>query len=310
VVAHHFTLPPCRLRPWRITGQACLSEKLGTHLHIENGRPGLSLTVCASTHRQPQRRPLLGYGPGVTFGFIMKDIAIVIFDSFTDIDLFLMWDVLGRNKTDWRVKILGTKRAHRSAHGLSIETHGHVTEANGADVVLFSSGKLGVKAAMADRAFMGAFSLDPNRQLIGSICAGSFILAKLGLLASGPATTHPDAKEDLQGLGVEVLDRALVCNGNVATAGGCLSAVYLVAWVVEVLFDRGKRQETLREIVPAGQSAIYNQLIDSSVRDGMKPNGSTAAMPATNQFASPCGFESLPDSLRVGGNAAKAVPST
>lgn len=199
----------------------------------------------------------------------MKKIAIVIFDSFTDIDLFLMWDILGRNNSDWQVKILGMKDEHRSAHGLSVKTHGHIAEANLADVVLFSSGKIGVKAAMADEAFMSTFSLNPERQLIGSICAGSFILAKLGLLASGPATTHPDAKKELQAFGVEVLDMALVCNGNIATAGGCLSAVYLIGWVVEVLFGRGKRKDALREIIPAGQSAIYDNLIDSSIRDGM-----------------------------------------
>ena len=222
--------------------------------------------------------------PEATFQSIMKNISIVTFDSFTDLDLFLMWDILGRNKDDWQVKILGTKEAHRSAHGLSVKTHGHVSEANDADVVLFTSGKLGVKAAMADRAFMEAFSLDPNKQLIGSICAGSFILAKLGLLATGPATTHPDAKEELQALGVEVLDMALVCNGNIATAGGCLSAVYLVGWVVEVLFGSGKRNEALREIIPAGQSAAYNHLIESSIRDGMKANGSTAAMRAATCY--------------------------
>jgi putative intracellular protease/amidase/uncharacterized protein YciI len=177
----------------------------------------------------------------------MKTIAIVIFDGFTDIDLFLMWDILGRNRVDWRVRIVGTKAEHRSAHGLAVRTHGHIDEANDADVVLFSSGKLGAKAALQDENFMRALSLDPTKQIIGSICAGAFILAALNLLQSGPATTHPDAKAELQALGVEVLDQPLVCKGSVATAGGCLSAVYLVGWVVEMLFDRKKRGETLRE---------------------------------------------------------------
>ncbi len=109
----------------------------------------------------------------------MKQIVIVIFDDFTDIDLFLMWDILGRNHTDGRLasKILGAKDEHRSAHGLSIKTHGYITEANEADVVLFASGKIGVKAAINDEEFMKAFSLNPEKQIIGSICAGSFILA-------------------------------------------------------------------------------------------------------------------------------------
>ncbi len=68
---------------------------------------------------------------------------------------------------------------------------------------------------------------------------------------------------------VETLDKALVCNGNVATAGGCLSAVYLVGWIVETLFGAEKRKEALREIIPAGQSDIYARLIESSIRDGM-----------------------------------------
>jgi putative intracellular protease/amidase len=200
----------------------------------------------------------------------MKNIAIIVFDSFTDIDLFLMWDILGRNTTDWQVKILGTKDMHLSAHGLFIHTHGRITEANHADVVLFTSGKNGVKTALADPTFMDAFVLNPDTQLIGSICGGAFILAQLGLLNSRPATTHPDAKNALQALGIEVLDLPLVCNGNIATAGGCLSAVYLVGWVVETLFGAVKRKEALRELIPAGQSAIYEQLIESSIRSALK----------------------------------------
>ena len=52
----------------------------------------------------------------------MKTIAIVIFDGFTDVDLFLMRDILGRNRVDWQVRIVGTKANHRSAHGLAVRT--------------------------------------------------------------------------------------------------------------------------------------------------------------------------------------------
>jgi len=199
----------------------------------------------------------------------VKTIVIVIFDSFTDIDLFLMWDILGRNTKDWRVRILGTKDEHLSAHGLAVKTHGRIAEANDADVVLFSSGKLGVKAALSDKAFVNAFSLNTEKQLIGSICGGAFILERLGLLRAGPATTHPDALEKLRALGVDVREQALVCNGNVATAGGCLSAVYLIGWVVEVLFGSAKRIDALRELIPGGQRDTFEQLIESSIKKGV-----------------------------------------
>lgn len=205
----------------------------------------------------------------------MKKIAIVIFDDFTDIDLFLMWDILGRNKKDWQVRILGTKEQHRSTHGLLINTHGNISEANDADVVLFSSGKKGVATVIKDKTFLEVFSLNPQKQLIGSICAGAFILATLGLLKEELATTHPAAKVELEALGIEVIDKPLVCNGNVATAGGCLSATYLIGWVIERLYGTEKRRESLKEIIPTGQYDIYEKLITSSIQEGMNFNKET-----------------------------------
>ncbi|NLQ22764.1 thiamine biosynthesis protein ThiJ [Shewanella sp. S-1] len=195
----------------------------------------------------------------------MYQIAIVIFDEFTDIDFFLMRDILGRTKTDWTVKVLGTKPSHISSLGMTVATDGHVAEVADADVVLFSSGYKGVPAALADTEFMSALKLDPTRQLLGSICAGSFFFAKLGLLDNLSATTHPDAKPALVAMGVDVEDCALVINGNIATAGGCLSSLYLTGWVAERLFDSTKRREIHRQLIPAGQTDIFEALIQSSI---------------------------------------------
>ncbi|GJI97694.1 thiamine synthesis protein ThiJ [Duganella caerulea] len=200
----------------------------------------------------------------------MKTIALVAFDQFTDIDLFLMWDILGRNRHDWQVRILGQQRELRSAHGLRVATHGPLDEANRADVVLFASGREGVPAALADPGFMAVFQLDPGRQLIGSMCAGSLILSALGLLPGRRASTHPDARGALSAAGVEPDERPLMRVGNVATAGGCLAALYLVGWMVERLFDAEKSMETLRPVLPAGQYDLYEQLIASSIRQGLE----------------------------------------
>ena len=111
-----------------------------------------------------------------------------------------------------------------STLGLTVKTDGHVSEANVSDVVLFVSGYQGVPAALEGEEFMSSFNLNPQKQLIGSVCAGSFILSRLGLLEGIKATTHPDAKPGLMTMGVDVQDKALVVEGNIATAGGCLSA--------------------------------------------------------------------------------------
>lgn len=72
----------------------------------------------------------------------MSKIAIVIFDKFTDIDLWLMWDLLNRVRIeDWEVKILGERESHLSATNIEVKTHGMIEEANEADAVLFVSGE-------------------------------------------------------------------------------------------------------------------------------------------------------------------------
>ena len=163
------------------------------------------------------------------------------------------------------MKVLGTKQSHTSSLGMVVKTDGHVAEVADADVVLFSSGYKGVPAALEDTEFMSALKLDPTRQLLGSICAGSFFFAKLGLLDNISATTHPDAKPALVAMGVDVEDCALVINGNIATAGGCLSSLYLTGWIAERLFDSAKRREIHRQLIPAGQADIYETLIQSSI---------------------------------------------
>ncbi len=185
-------------------------------------------------------------------------IAIVIFDKFTDLDLFLMWDLLNRVRVpDWEVKILGEREAHVSATGIEIKTHGRVEEADRSDAVLFVSGQ-GTRERIADEDWLALFDLDPERQLIGSICSGSLILARLGLLENKTATTYPTAKPALESFGVRVVEEPFVAHDRVATAGGCLAQQYLVGWVIENLADRQWRELILKSIQPVGEGLFFD----------------------------------------------------
>lgn len=184
--------------------------------------------------------------------------SIVIFDKFTDIDLFLMWDLLNRvHIPDWSVRILGEKAEHISATGISIATHGRIEEANDADAVLFVSGT-GTRVCIADENWLSKFSLDPERQVIGSICSGALILAKLGLLEGKTATTYPTIKSTLESLGVEVVEKPFINHGNIATAGGCLAQQYLIGWMVEKLADKEWSDLILRSIQPVGEGLFFD----------------------------------------------------
>jgi putative intracellular protease/amidase len=185
-------------------------------------------------------------------------VGIVIFDQFTDLDLWLMWDLLNRVKVEnWEVKILGDKDIHLSATNIEVKTSGRIEEANDADAVLFVSGQ-GTRDVIADENWLSKFNLNLEKQLIGSICSGSLILAKLGLLEGKTATTYPTAKSALESFGIEVIEKPFIAHGKIATAGGCLAQQYLIGWVIENLVDKDWAKLVVKAIQPVGEGLFFN----------------------------------------------------
>ena len=189
----------------------------------------------------------------------MKKAVIVAFDNFTDIDIFLAWDLLNRVKLrdkDFQVKIVGTQVSHKSSCGLDLATHGLVEECNDADLVFFGSGT-GARAVIKDEAYLNRFKLNPEKQIICSMCSGALIIAALGHLKGLSATTYPTAFEALRNFGVTVIeDTHLVTHGNIGTAAGCLAAVDLVGWALEKMYDEKIKQDVIASVLPIGQGQV------------------------------------------------------
>ena len=189
-------------------------------------------------------------------------IAIVIFDKFTDLDLWLMWDLLNRVRiADWEVKILGEKDVHLSATNIEVKTSGRIEEANDADAVLFVSGQ-GTRERITDEHWLKCFDLNAEKQFIGSICSGSLTLAKLGFLEGKTATTYPTSKAVLESFGVEVIEKPFVAHGKIATAGGCLAQQYLIHWIIENLVDKDWADLVVRAIQPVGEGLFFEDAED------------------------------------------------
>lgn len=185
-------------------------------------------------------------------------ISIVIFDEFTDIDLYLMWDLLNRVRlSDWQVRIVGDKSQHISTTGLLTTTHGPIEEANRSDVVLFVSG-LGTRTKMRDEVWLSRFNLKPETQMIASVCSGALLLAALGLLEGKTATTYPTTKRELEAFGITVDEKPFIEHGNIATSGGCLAAQYVVGWVVERKADKVWKDLVLKSIQPVGEGLKFS----------------------------------------------------
>ncbi len=183
-------------------------------------------------------------------GSPMKSVALLAFDRFTDIDLFLAWDLFSRVEKDgWRVQIVAPSARITSSTGLTIDRHAPLAAANEADAVYFASG-LGSRALADDPVFEETMKLDESRQILAAVDSGAILLAKLGHLRGRKATTYPapDLHARLTALGAEVVDEALVIDGNVATAAQCLAGVELVRWVITRLCDTATAERVIASV--------------------------------------------------------------
>ncbi|WP_202370671.1 DJ-1/PfpI family protein [Pseudomonas sp. MWU318] len=184
-------------------------------------------------------------------------IAILTFEGFNELDSLIALSILNRiPQPGWRVSVASPTDKVRSMNGLVIEAQASLEEACDADAVLVGSGRM-TRDVVANAELMSRLQLDPARQLLGAQCSGTLILAKLGLLNEVPACTDLISKPWVEEAGVAVLNRPFVANGNVATAGGCLSSQYLAAWFIARLAGLEAARSALHYVAPVGEKELY-----------------------------------------------------
>jgi transcriptional regulator GlxA family with amidase domain len=190
-------------------------------------------------------------------------IAIVTFEGFNEIDSFVAFKILNLIKRPgWKAEIVAPAETITSANGVTIHAQKPLSFANEADVVLFGSGTL-TRQMVGDAGLMASFQLDPQRQLIGSQCSGALVLNRLGLVEKRPVCTDPTTRRWLEEAGVEVLDTPFFAEGNVATAGGCLSSQYLAAWVLLKTAGKQAMIEAMRYVAPVGEeNTLINHILE------------------------------------------------
>ena len=93
------------------------------------------------------------------------------------------------------------------------------------------------------------------------------MLAKLGLTAQLSACTDNTSKPWVQAAGVRVVNQPFVALGNIATAGGCLAAQYLSAWLLTHLKGEAQAREVLHYFAPVGEKDLYVDRAMSHVMD-------------------------------------------
>lgn len=187
-------------------------------------------------------------------------IAILTFDGFNELDSLIAYGMLSRisllGDANWKVSIASPTARVTSMNGLTLEAHIDMKQANEADGVLIGSG-MKTREVANDASIMSQIRLDPARQLIAAQCSGTFLLAKLGLIGQTPACTDSTSKPWVQAAGVNILNQPFFANGNLATAGGCLSSQYISAWMISRLKGLEEAKEALHYFSPVGEKEDY-----------------------------------------------------
>ncbi|EOG7770367.1 DJ-1/PfpI family protein [Vibrio cholerae] len=181
------------------------------------------------------------------------DIAVLTFDGFNELDSFIAAGILNRMKEfGWNVQITCPSEYVSSMNGVTIRAQQPLDFANKADAVLFGSGIFTRKIAQDDQ-LLSQLNLNPQRQLIGGQCSGTLLMSVLGLLDKVPACTDLTTKPWVIESGVKVLEQPFYAQGNIATAGGCLSSKYLATWVLCKLAGLGHAEAALHYVAPVGE---------------------------------------------------------
>ena len=184
-------------------------------------------------------------------------IAVVTLEGFNEIDSFVASYILARvDRPNWTVAIASPTPQVTSMNGVVVAAQMSLDELPTVDAVIIGSGNR-TREFAADGAFLASLRLDPSHQLIGSQCSGALLLARLGLLDGVPVCTDLTTKPWVIEAGADVVDRPFFASGNVATAGGCLSAQYLAAWIITRLADADTARRALQYVAPVGEKEEY-----------------------------------------------------
>jgi hypothetical protein len=79
------------------------------------------------------------------------------------------------------------------------------------------------------------------------------LLSVLGVLSGLPACTDLTTEPWVVESGVNVLNQPFFAEGNIATAGGCMSSQYLTTWIIAKLAGSEAAEPAIHYVAPVGE---------------------------------------------------------
>ena len=181
------------------------------------------------------------------------NIAILTFEGFNELDSFIAAGILNRMKgSGWNIQITSPTDYVTSMNGVRVTAQQPLELAGNADVVLVGSG-IYTRDIAKDDAILQRLNLKPEKQLVCAQCSGTLLLSVLGVLNGLPACTDLTTKPWVIESGVKVLNQPFFAEGNIATAGGCMSSQYLATWIIAKLAGNEAAESAVHYVAPVGE---------------------------------------------------------
>lgn len=152
------------------------------------------------------------------------NIAFLLYDKMTCLDLTGPHEVLAR---------LPGATAHRVARavgpivtdiGMTLHADKALTEMPAPDLLVVPGASV-VEAACDDETLAWVRGAHDSATWTMSVCTGSLILGRAGLLKGKRATTHWAAMEQLRALGAEPVSERVVRDGDILTTAGVSAGI-------------------------------------------------------------------------------------
>lgn len=179
--------------------------------------------------------------------FLYDDVEVLDFAG--PLDVFLLANEHGKNKLFDVRTVAKTKDPIIAAYnGLSINPQYEVSEITKTDILIMPGGN-DISELLADEAtIQWVRELGDGADYVLSVCSGSLVLAKAGLLEGLKATTHHADMLQLTGLApnTEIMDRVkFVDNGKVITSAGITTGIDMCLHALEKICGADIAKQTM-----------------------------------------------------------------
>ncbi|MGH8917777.1 MAG: DJ-1/PfpI family protein [Actinomycetes bacterium] len=170
------------------------------------------------------------------------DVAFVLYPNMTALDLVGPYETLSGHPDVTPLFVAARVGKITCDSGMGLHADEAFADVTAPDMIVVP-GSSHWRSALDDRELTDWIAaVHPRTSWTTSVCTGSTLLAKAGVLTGRPATTHWMAREVLGELGAVVSTDRVVIDGNVITAAGVSAGIDMGLTLAATLWGRETAQ--------------------------------------------------------------------